>query len=139
MSIIESVKEYMSECPLLKDGKINVDFLDSHDANYTIEPIPCEPVVKHYIGGSTLRQYEFILASREFFGTDVVQNIQNSAFYEDFAKWIEDNNRDKKFPVMSDDQSAEKIEVLTHGCLMTEDAKTAVYQIQLKMSYIQEV
>ena len=140
MSIIESIREYMSECPLLENGNINVDFLSSDNIEYTIETVPCEPVIKHYIDGSSLRQYEFIVASREFYGTDVVQNIQNSAFYENLAEWIENNSRNKILPVMENEkQSADKIEILTHGSLISEDAKTAVYQIQLRLIYFQEV
>lgn len=140
MSIIESIKEYMSSCPLLANGNINVDFLSSDGIEYTIETIPCEPIVKYYIDGSSLRQYEFILASRKFYGTDVVQNIQNSAFYENLAEWIENNSRNKILPVMENKkQFAEKIEILTHGSLISEDAKTAVYQIQLRLIYLQEV
>ena len=82
MSLIENIRKYMSSCPLLDGGSINIDFLSSSNIEYTIETVPCEPVIKYFIGGSSLRQYEFILASREFYGTDVVQNIQNSEFYE---------------------------------------------------------
>ena len=140
MSIIESIREYMSECPLLENGNINVDFLSSDNIEYTIETVPCEPVIKHYIDGSSIRQYEFIVASREFYGTDVVQNIQNSAFYENLAEWIENNSRNKILPVMENEkQSADKIEILTHGSLISEDSKTAVYQIQLRLIYFQEV
>lgn len=138
MSIIESIREYMKSCPLLSDGRLNVDFLPSDETEYTIETVPCDPVIKYYIGGSTLRQYTFILSSREFFGTDIVQNIQNSAFYEDLAKWIEENSKNKNLPEMAENQQAQQIEVLTHGCLLSEDAKTAVYQIQLRLIYIQE-
>ncbi len=140
MSIIESIREYMSECPLLSEGNINVDFLGSENIEYSIETVPCEPVIKYYVGGSSLRQYEFIIASREFYGTDVVQNIQNSAFYEKLAEWIENNSRNKILPVLENEkQSAQKLEILTHGALISEDAKTAVYQIQLRLVYIQEV
>lgn len=140
MSIIESIQKYMAECPLLRNGNINVDFLSSNNIEYTIETVPCEPVIKYFIGGSSLRQYEFILASREFYGTDVVQNIQNSEFYENLAHWIEENSKNKILPVLENEkQSADKIEILTHGALISEDAKTAVYQIQLRLIYFQLV
>ena len=140
MSIIESIREYMSRCPLLSEGNINVDFLGSENIEYSIETVPCEPVIKYYVGGASLRQYEFIIASREFYSTDVVQNIQNSAFYEKLAEWIEEKSRNKILPVLENEkQSAQKLEILTHGALISEDAKTAVYQIQLRLIYIQEV
>lgn len=140
MSIIESIRKYMAKCPLLDGGSINIDFLSSSNIEYTIETVPCEPVIKYFIGGSSLRQYEFILASREFYGTDVVQNIQNSEFYENLAHWIEENSKNKILPVLENEkQSADKIEILTHGALISEDAKTAVYQIQLRLIYFQLV
>lgn len=140
MSIIESIRKYMAKCPLLDGGSINIDFLSSSNIEYTIETVPCEPVIKYFIGGSSLRQYEFILASREFYGTDVVQNIQNSEFYENLAHWIEENSKNKILPVLENEkQSVDKIEILTHGALISEDAKTAVYQIQLRLIYFQLV
>ncbi len=140
MSLIENIRKYMSSCPLLDGGSINIDFLSSSNIEYTIETVPCEPVIKYFIGGSSLRQYEFILASREFYGTDVVQNIQNSEFYENLAHWIEENSKNKILPVLENEkQSADKIEILTHGALISEDAKTAVYQIQLRLIYFQLV
>jgi len=140
VSLIENIRKYMSSCPLLDGGSINIDFLSSSNIEYTIETVPCEPVIKYFIGGSSLRQYEFILASREFYGTDVVQNIQNSEFYENLAHWIEENSKNKILPVLENEkQSADKIEILTHGALISEDAKTAVYQIQLRLIYFQLV
>lgn len=140
MSLIENIRKYMSSCPLLDGGSINIDFLSSSNIEYTIETVPCEPVIKYFISGSSLRQYEFILASREFYGTDVVQNIQNSEFYENLAHWIEENSKNKILPVLENEkQSADKIEILTHGALISEDAKTAVYQIQLRLIYFQLV
>lgn len=140
MSIIESIREYMSQCPLLENGNINVDFLGSDKIEYTIETVPCEPVIKHYVDGSSIRQYEFVIASREFYGADIVQNIANSVFYENLAQWIENNSRNKILPVMENEkQCADKIEILTHGGLISEDSKTAVYQIQLRLIYFQEV
>lgn len=138
MSIIESVREYITSCPELADGNINVDFLSSEELEYTIETVPCDPIIKYYIGGSSLRQYEFILASRELFGADTAANIQNSTFYEKFANWVEANNKNNVFPLLTEGRKPQKIEILTHGCLLTEDAKTAVYQIQLRLIYIQE-
>ena len=88
-SIIDALEKYFIGCELLKDGALRVDYLGEKPVEYTIEVLPCDPVVKRYLGGSTVRQYLFAFGSREFYSQERLQNIQNSAFYELLADWVE--------------------------------------------------
>ena len=85
---------------------------------YSIEETPCNPIIKKYIDGSSIRQFEFIFASRESYGPDVLNNISNSGFYEDFANWIEEENIKGNLPDLND--------------------KECRYQIQMRITYFQE-
>ena len=66
-SIIDALEKYFIGCELLKDGALRVDYLGEKPVEYTIEVLPCDPVVKRYLGGSTVRQYLFAFGSREFY------------------------------------------------------------------------
>ena len=75
-SIIDALEKYFIGCELLKDGALRVDYLGEKPVEYTIEVLPCDPVVKRYLGGSTVRQYLFAFGSREFYSQERLQNIQ---------------------------------------------------------------
>ena len=94
MTITQAVLDYLNQCPLLEtfNRGINVDFLEEHIDSYTIEETPHEPILKRYVDGSSIRQYEFLFASRESYGPEVFQNLENNGFYEQFSEWIEEQN-----------------------------------------------
>ena len=137
--IIESLKDYISTCPYLYEfnKEINVDYLDDDSTTYSIEEVPCEPIIKKYLNGDTKRQYDFIFASRESYGPDVFQNIENSGFYEDFASWIEEESFNNNLPDLGEGRESIGIEVSTTGYAFQTDINQARYQIQLKLIYFQ--
>ncbi|MDO5558127.1 MAG: chloramphenicol resistance protein [Oscillospiraceae bacterium] len=135
MSIVSSVRNYILDFPELKDGRLQVDFLDTKAVEYTVETVPVNPIIKKYVDGGTLKQYNFIFASREFFGTDVNQNIENLNFYEQFSEWIETQNKNQVFPELETGKEAQSIEILTSGYVFEMDSDNARYQIQCRMLY----
>lgn len=138
-SIIEGIVEYISACPLLSDGVFRVDSLGDQAVEYTVETGIFEPVIKRYVNGVETRQYQFNFGSREYYSMDRVQNMQNSAFYERFADWIEQNNRNEVFPDLPEKCYAEKVEVLSNGYMFDASMRNARYQIQLRLVYQKEV
>lgn len=138
MSIVNSLYEYFKNCPLLGDNKINVDYLPERAREYTIDVITGDPIVKRYARGAALKQYLFAFGSRESYGPDTLQNIDNSGFYEDFAGWLDEQTKAKNFPVLSTGQTPRKIEAQSTGYLFGADPETARYQIQCRLIYYQE-
>lgn len=139
MTIIESIRDFISGCPLLKNGVLlNVDRLGDTEIEYTIDSDMCEPVLRRYTDGSSLRQFNFIFASREAYGADTLQNIANSGFYEDFADWIETQSNAGNLPILDKYRIPQYIEVLSGGYVFDTDDSTARYQIQLKLAYFQD-
>lgn len=137
-SIIESIADFIMTCPFLKDGVFRVDALGDQDVEYTIETGIFDPIVQRYINGDTLRQYQFNFSSREFYSLDRLRNIENSAFYEKFADWIEEQSFNRNFPDMPEGCYPEEIQVLSPGYLYDASAKNARYQIQLRILYKKE-
>lgn len=138
--IIDSLREYIKTCPYLDEFSkgINVDYLAEDSTTYSIEEVPCEPIIKRYINGDTKRQYDFIFCSREVYGADVLQNIENCGFYEDFANWIECQSNIGILPELSGNKESSEIKVTTTGYTFQTDVDKARYQIQLKLIYFQK-
>lgn len=137
-SIIDALEKYFIGCELLKDGALRVDYLGEKPVEYTIEVLPCDPVVKRYLGGSTVRQYLFAFGSREFYSQERLQNIQNSAFYERLADWVETRSMSGTLPELPDGMEAQQLEVVSSGYLFDGSMTNARYQIQLRLLYFKE-
>ncbi len=136
MSIIEAVRDYLKTCPLLSDGKINVDFLPAEAATYSVDVSPVTPVVKRYINGSSLRQFAFTFATRTYYGSFIRQQLDNLSWFEDFAAWLEARNP----PIdLGADRVPQALEVTTSGYIFApDDTETARYQIQCRLTYLQK-
>lgn len=137
-SIIDALEKYFIGCELLKDGALRVDYLGEKPVEYTIEVLPCDPVVKRYLGGSTVRQYLFAFGSREFYSQERLQNIQNSAFYERLADWVETKSMSGVLPELPDGMEVQQLEVVSSGYLFDGSMTNARYQIQLRLLYFKE-
>lgn len=131
--MISKIRQYFFDLGIIdENSNINVDFLSNKPIEYVIEPIPMEPVIRQYADGSSLRQFVFQFGSREYFGADVIQNMKNTEFYEDFSELIEDNNRKGVLPKINGIQS---IECLNNGTINEDNTDNAKYVIQMRITY----
>lgn len=138
MAIIDSLKAFFEECPLLENGRINVNYLGTKRADYSIESVPSDPVVKRYVDGASLRQYVFVFASREFYDEDQLQNMDTARFYEELGAWIEEKNSSGELPLLEDGCRALKLEVSAGGYILSAKAGTARFQLQCRLIYRKE-
>lgn len=137
-SMIQGIVDYVTACPLLAKGYIRVDSLGARPIEYGIATLPCDPVIKRYTDGSSMRQYLFAVTSREYYSVDMIQNIRNSEFYEELADWFEDQNKTGNFPVLGPGKTVQKMELVTSGYLFSTDRKTARYQLEIRCKYYKE-
>ena len=84
-NLIEKIKETIGTCPLFNGDRINVDYIGT-EMTYSLDPLPCDPIVQKYVDGGARKQYQFALMSKEEYDEDVRINIENSGFYEAFDK-----------------------------------------------------
>lgn len=138
-SIIEGIANFFMQCPLLKDGAFRVNALGDKGVEYTIETGIFNPVVNTYVNGDTERIYQFNFSSREYYSLDRLQNIEVSAFYEDFAEWVEEQDRAENYPEMPEKCYPRALTVLSPGYIYDGAMKNARYQIQLQLDYYKEV
>lgn len=134
--MISKIRQYFFNLGIIdENSNINVDFLSNEPIQYVIEPIPVEPIIKPYKDGGSLRQFVFQFGSREYFGADVVQNMANTEFYENFSALIEDNNRKGVLPEIDGIQS---IECLSNGTINEDNTNNAKYVIQMRITYYKD-
>lgn len=134
--MISKIRQYFFDLGIIdENSNINVDFLSNKPIEYVIEPIPMEPVIRQYADGSSLRQFVFQFGSREYFGADVIQNMKNTEFYEDFSELIEDNNKKGVLPKINGIQS---IECLNNGTINEDNTDNAKYVIQMRITYYKD-
>ena len=134
--MISKIRQYFFDLGIIdENSNINVDFLSNKPIEYVIEPIPIEPILRQYADGSSLRQFVFQFGSREYFGADVIQNMKNTEFYEDFSELIEDNNRKGVLPKINGIQS---IECLNNGTINEDNTDNAKYVIQMRITYYKD-
>ena len=134
--MISKIRQYFFDLGIIdENSNINVDFLSNEPIEYVIEPIPVEPIIKPYKDGGSLRQFVFQFGSREYFGADVIQNMRNTEFYEDFSALIEDNNKKGVLPNIKGIQS---IECLNNGTIDEDNTDNAKYVIQMRITYYKD-
>lgn len=138
MTIIEAIREFLQSYPGLKGNKLNVDFLPPDAATYSVDVVPIKSVVKAYRGGTSKRQFAFVLAARSYWGPDFRQQVDNLGFFEAFEEWLDAQNRARNFPDLGEGRTGCKLEVTTSGYAFAPDTDLARYQIQCKITYFQK-
>ncbi len=134
--IIDSIRTFLKSCPLLKGNAINVNYLGDTPVKYSIDIIPCLPVIKKYIDGGTLRQYQFSLSSREAYDENALENMKVAQFFEEFEEYIEQQNEVGNLPKLSDEKLTPiELEIMSTGFLSSQDGKTARFEVDCRLIY----
>lgn len=137
--IINAIRKFVEQCPLIEElnGKIKIDFLQDKGNSFSIEPIPVNPVVSNYIGGGGERQYAFTLAIKFMWSDEAQMNLENSGFFEEFEKWIQEKNDNNELPELGSGKQATKLEITSNGYLfgISQDMRYGRYQIQCRLLY----
>lgn len=141
MTIIESILDYLSECPVLAGmHALLVDFQGDEVSDISLEPNPSETIVNRYIDGSTDRQFQFVISARFDYSEEREITINNSGFFEELQDWFEIQTEDENLPVLESNKKATSIEALSSGYLYEVDPnlREARYQIQCVLYYEQK-
>lgn len=137
-AIIESIRDYFLECPYLEDeARLNVDFLGDDPIEYGIYSEPSNQLIKKYVDGDELKQFNFIFTTRTEMSGDLVTQLENSAFFDKLIEWVYLQNKNKNYPKIERNRHPIKIEILSNGYVSSSSADTAVYQIQMSLRYME--
>lgn len=138
VKLIEYIRELVLSCPFLADWRVNVDYL-SEQMEYSIDPLPCDPIIQRYVDGGAKKQFQFAFTSKEAYDEDARINIENSGFYQKFEEWLEEQTNGGLLPDMSGRKQPYAVETLNSGYLYDAEGKLALYRIECRLLYIQEV
>ena len=120
---------------LVKDKKyqINANMLSNDINNYSLDKIPTGSTVEKWIMGIEKHKDVFSFRSRLNHSEEVVNNLENIGFFEDFEYIISSNNKKGILPEID---GIESIECLNCGTLSNTTTNTAEFNIQLEIKYI---
>lgn len=138
--IIDSLRKYLKQYQYSDEffERVNIDYLDGDSALYSIEEVPCDPIIKQYIGGDSKRQYQFIFTSTEIDKADVLKSINRSGFYEEFAGWLDKESLKGNLPQLDSDKECIKIEATSTGYMLQTEVDKVKYQIKCRLIYLQK-
>lgn len=134
--IIDKVRDYIAKCPHLREyADLNVNYLADKVNTYSVnENSGYNPVVEIYLLDRDM-QFLFTFDSKLYWNEDIQNNIDNSKFFANFKRWLEENNKNKIFPNVA---GIYEIGVTTDGYILTTNANEAIYRIQCYLKYYEE-
>ena len=138
MSVIDDLRTYLANCPSLETGALLlVEQLGALPVQYAIVPMPGARIVETYLDGSTLREFPFAFQTAQSTADDL-ERIENIAFFEIFADWLETQTAAGTLPTLDTGKTATAIEALNWGYLYEQgQSETGIYQITCKLTYEQ--
>lgn len=139
-NVLEYIRDVIKNCTLLEEGKrVNVDYI-GENMSYSIDALPCDPILEEYIDGGQKKQFQFAFTSKEEYDQDARVNIENSGFFEKFEEWLYKlGNWKNPLPDMESKKIPIRFETLNKGYLYDVEEVHAKYRIECRFIYNQEV
>ena len=136
---INNLREYL--CKIIstlttnKNFKINANMLSKNVNNYSLDKIPTASTVKKWVNGVEIHKDVYSFRSRKEYSTNEINNLQNIGFFEIFESTIKSNNKKGVLPNI---KGIESIECLNCGTMLSADTNTAIFDIQIQITYREE-
>ncbi len=130
---IDKIRDYIAKCPYLKEfAELNVEYLQDKVETYSInENAGYNPVLNKFRVGAEM-QFLFTFDSKLYWNEDIQNNIDNSKFFENFRRWLEENNEKHIYPNID---GVYEIGATTNGYIFATNANEAIYRIQCYLNY----
>lgn len=138
-SVMDSVSEYLSGCPLLDpELPLYLDYVDDKDC-YCVGTVP-NPTYRKDVLGNRIYTVTFQFAYRTAISNDVERG-KNVEFLEKFCRWIDKQNEQHNFPVLAVNQTGQNLKVIETSCLdeVDEGRTTGIYVTQLQFIYKERI
>ena len=118
-----------------KNYQINANMLSNDINNYSLDKIPTSSQVERWVTGLEIHRDVFSFKSRNAYSQDVINNLSNIGFFEQFESIIKSNNKKGVLPEI---KGIESIECLNCGTMLSSDTNTAEFDIQIQLTYREE-
>lgn len=135
----ERLREWFRACPVLSlSNRFTVDYLSENPTEYAIYSVPSTLAYHENVLGEEIlndvQTVNFIFASKQSFGADAQQNLENLAFHQAIADWILAQNAARNFPKFGSGRVRSIVPTLTAFPAET-GSDAAKYQIQIRVTY----
>lgn len=130
---------WLRTCPAIANSKyFGADYIGENATEYSIFSVPSTLRYRENILGHRVlrpsQEQDFIFAARVPYGRDVQQNLDNLAFFQDVAAWIQEQNKTETFPEW-EGGTVSGIEATNTGAPIMTDSEAARYQFTIKVTY----
>ena len=133
-----AVRAWLRNCPAIERARaFGVDYL-AENGSYSLDATPTalkyrENILGDYVLRETQEQ-NFVFASRDPYGGEFQQNLDNLGVMQDVSAWIIDRNNARDFPEWEGGEVTAIVPTLTAYPIAMGSA-FARYQIQIKVTY----
>lgn len=114
---------------------ININMLSKNINSYSLDKVPTASTVETWVTGLEIHKDVYIFRSRNSYSIDVIENLKNIGFFEEFESIIKTNNKEGKLPKI---EGIESIECLNCGTLNNIQDNTAIFDIQIQINFRKE-
>ena len=133
-----SVRAWLRRCPAIQRARaFGVDYL-AEDGSYSLDATPTALKYRENILGDMVlrnrQEQNFVFASRDPYGAELQQNLDNLGVRQDVAAWIIDRNNARDFPDWEGGDVVAIVPTLSAYTISLWSAY-ARYQIQIKVTY----
>ena len=133
---ISKLREYLFEIINTltenRNYQINANMLSNKIDDYSLDKIPTNIEVENWIIGGGIHKDVYSFRSRKSYSTDIIVNLKNVGFFEQFENAIKTNNDEGNLP---DIENIESIECLNCATMNSTDGKQSVFDIQIQITY----
>ena len=125
--MIQTMLAFLRTCPVLQ--KIQANQLGDSAGDISLQAIGGNPMIYRYTDGSSLRQFLFLISSRE----DAFGTMAAEEFYEALTYWLEHH-----MPTLGDGKTAQRIEVTKTASIAERDYTGLRYELTCRLVYYQK-
>lgn len=135
----QALQEWLAQSPYIMDLYFN--FAPTEAGVTGVSSISGETVLKRYMGGWALKQYDFGVVQYKPINTDVPNNSDNAAEMFDMdllMDWIKEQDKERNYPVF-EGCTVQRVEVLNNMPVVTgQDDEVARYMAQCRVTYLEK-
>lgn len=110
--MIEYMVDFLSRCPVIGERRINVNYLDSKSRSFSLESVPCQPVLRSYADGAMLCERRYNLAMRRESSLSSHKNLNVARECEEIENWIQEQMNRGQMPYAGDNAVAVSLEII---------------------------
>lgn len=133
-----SLRTWLRGCPAVEGARLfGVDYL-ADEEGYSLDAVPTALKYRENILGDMVlverQEQNFVFASRDLYGAELQQNLDNLAFFQAVVAWIIQQNNLRRFPDWEGGEVTAILPTLSAYPIAMGSAY-ARYQIQIKVIY----